>query len=262
MSKIILEDFNEGDGFYKVNLAYLNKEQVEEIEALVSKWNPTDEDIKSCIGMCLTDANEQRFKDYGTNLRDCLAWLEKQGETYTKKDVDDAYVEGIAFAKSELEKQSKQKPVINIDIPFGTKDSELIEASYYIPEGFHAEIEGNNVVIKKGEQKLTPIDINKMVDDYANTKERGNEKFGLPLNCMIRAYRQGLNDAIEKVALKAAWSKKDMYMIENLIHIFEVNYPNEYYKPLRENISQELIPVVYSIDIINWLKSLKERIGG
>ena len=56
MNKIVLEDFNEGDGYFKVNLAYLTKEQVEEIESLVSKWNPTDEDIKSCIGMCLTDA--------------------------------------------------------------------------------------------------------------------------------------------------------------------------------------------------------------
>lgn len=33
------------------------------------------------------------------------------------------------------------------------KDSELQEVSYYIPEGFHAEIEGNKVIIKKGEQK-------------------------------------------------------------------------------------------------------------
>ena len=80
MGKIVLEDFYEGEGYYKVNLAYLSKEQVEEIEALVSKWNPTDEVIKDCIGMCLTDVNEQRFKDYGTNLRDCLAWLEKQGD--------------------------------------------------------------------------------------------------------------------------------------------------------------------------------------
>lgn len=46
---------------------------------------PNDEDIKSCIAMCLTDANEQRFKDYGTNLKDCLAWLEKKGE---KKPAD------------------------------------------------------------------------------------------------------------------------------------------------------------------------------
>lgn len=83
MSKIVLEDFNEGDGYYKVNLAYLSKEQVEEIETLVSKWHPTDEDIKSCIGMCLTDANEQRFKDYNTTLKDCLNWFENQENSET-----------------------------------------------------------------------------------------------------------------------------------------------------------------------------------
>lgn len=84
MGKIVLEDFYEGNGHYKVNLAYLNKEQVKEIESLVSKWKPTDEYIKSCIEMCLTDANEQRFKDYGTNLKDCLDWLEKRSNTSNK----------------------------------------------------------------------------------------------------------------------------------------------------------------------------------
>ncbi len=39
----------------------------------------------NCIGMCLTDANEQRFKDYGTTLKDCLAWLKKQGEKESNK---------------------------------------------------------------------------------------------------------------------------------------------------------------------------------
>ena len=34
-----------------------------------------------------------------------LAWLEKQGETYTKKDVDDAWLKGMCDAKRELEKQ-------------------------------------------------------------------------------------------------------------------------------------------------------------
>lgn len=32
-------------------------------------------------------------------------WLEKQGQTFTKKDVDDAYLKGISDAKDELEKQ-------------------------------------------------------------------------------------------------------------------------------------------------------------
>ena len=41
---------------------------------------------------------------------DIIAWLEKQGESYTKKDVDDAYLKGISDAKNELEKQCEQKP--------------------------------------------------------------------------------------------------------------------------------------------------------
>ena len=39
-----------------------------------------DERIKKCIGMCLTDVTEQRFEEFNTTLKDCLAWLEKQGE--------------------------------------------------------------------------------------------------------------------------------------------------------------------------------------
>ena len=39
-----------------------------------------DERIRECICMALTDVDEQRFKDFGTTLKDCLSWLEKQKE--------------------------------------------------------------------------------------------------------------------------------------------------------------------------------------
>lgn len=39
-----------------------------------------------------------------------ISWLAKQGETFTKKDVDDAYLKGISDTKNELEKQGGQKP--------------------------------------------------------------------------------------------------------------------------------------------------------
>lgn len=42
---IICEDFNEGDGYYKVNLAYLSKSQVEFIENLVTSWQNHTNDI-------------------------------------------------------------------------------------------------------------------------------------------------------------------------------------------------------------------------
>ena len=39
-----------------------------------------------------------------------IAWLEKQAQTFTKKDVDDAYLKGVCDAKQELENQGEQKP--------------------------------------------------------------------------------------------------------------------------------------------------------
>ena len=67
----------------------------------------------------------------------------------------------ILFAKMkeagyEWDSEKKElKKIGTVDIPFSVKDSELIESTYFIPEGFHAEIEDNKVIIKKGEQKPT-----------------------------------------------------------------------------------------------------------
>ena len=89
---IVLEDFNEGDGFYKVNLAYLSKEQVEEIENIVKKWNPElkeseDEDkvMKELLYNIIvsndnTPSSKEIFSVYGKTKEDVLAWLEKQGK--------------------------------------------------------------------------------------------------------------------------------------------------------------------------------------
>lgn len=42
---IVFEDFNGDDGFYKVHLDYLNKEQVEVIETLVEDWNEEKKEL-------------------------------------------------------------------------------------------------------------------------------------------------------------------------------------------------------------------------
>lgn len=54
------------------------------------------------------------------SIRDMIAWLEKQGTSYTKRNVDDAYVKGMAFAKDELE---KQKPAWSEEDEIGLGDA-------------------------------------------------------------------------------------------------------------------------------------------
>lgn len=84
---IVLEDFNEGDGFYKVNLAYLNKEQVEEIESLIKKWNPelteSDEQIRQWIIDDIRynmDNEPLNNSEYKKKAKKAIAWLEQQSE--------------------------------------------------------------------------------------------------------------------------------------------------------------------------------------
>lgn len=60
---------------------------------------------------------------------------------------------------------------IDYEMPFGAKDSELMGATYTIPEGFHAVIEGNKVIIKKDESAnfdagLDVEELKKELDKY------------------------------------------------------------------------------------------------
>lgn len=56
------------------------------------------------------------IKGYRENAIKRLEELEKQGESYTKKDVDDAYLKGISDAKNEIEKQYEANYQIRKDI--------------------------------------------------------------------------------------------------------------------------------------------------
>lgn len=80
-------------------------------EIFTDLYESEDEKIrKSLIHLVHLYGGEFGMIDANTSVEKAIAWLEKQGESYTKRDVDNAYIEGMAFAKDELEKQGKQKP--------------------------------------------------------------------------------------------------------------------------------------------------------
>lgn len=64
--------------------------------------------------------NEKIVKRYISDIEidKWIAWLEKQGQTFTKKDVDDAYLQGICDTKHEIEKRSEQLPADKIEPKF------------------------------------------------------------------------------------------------------------------------------------------------
>lgn len=90
-------------------------------------------------------------------------------------DSDGDYDDDYAFLVSEQDEYElvAKKIEDEIEIPFGAKDSELQEETYFIPKGFHAEIDDDKVVIKKGEKSTT----------WSDEDERMKENIEEALDC-------------------------------------------------------------------------------
>lgn len=126
----------------------------------------------------------------------------------------------------DSEKKELKKIENEIEIPFGAKDSELQEATYYIPKSFHAEIDDDKVVIKKGEKPAAwsdedekiISDIHCFLDYRTNchlhdqeTKERAKK---------IVSWLDELKDRVQPKP-KQEWSDEDEKIVTELIGIFE-----------------------------------------
>jgi hypothetical protein len=100
----------------------------------------------------------------------------------------------LYFPELKESKDEKVRKAIHIYLDWldGRKD--------YAPKGEYSIKDMIAWLDKQGDP--VTINIDKMVEDYANNKECDNEGFGKPVNCMIRAYRQGLTDAIATLNLR------------------------------------------------------------
>lgn len=77
---------------------------------------------------------EEHYQIDDDVVRNYIAWLEKQGDTYTKKDVDDAWLKGICDAKRELEKQGKKPYWKPSEEQLQTLHAQLNEGAVTYPE--------------------------------------------------------------------------------------------------------------------------------
>ena len=87
-----------------------------------------DEKIRKEITELVMQPTWKTEKEFHRRKELC-AWLEKQGETFTKKDVDNTYLKGVCDAKHELEKQG-----------------EIDKESYEIAEKEKREFVGNGFI--------------------------------------------------------------------------------------------------------------------
>lgn len=155
-----------------------------------------------------------------------LAWLEKQGTSYTKKDVDDAYLEGVTNTKNEIEKQYEANYQIRKDIAtfiFNYRGDIKDRAKWIDYLGIKVSF-----VEKQGEQK--PVVTPKFkVGDTIKELETGNlfyvnsvEDFGYTLhykNCNANGCTMSFKyeDNYELVEQKTEWSEEDEKHLNRIV---------------------------------------------
>ena len=148
------------------------------------------------------------------------AALEKQGESYTKKDVDDAYVEGMAFAKNELEKQGEQKP------NFCHHEVDLSDCSEEYRKAYYDGWNNCNMQHSQCKSELEDVAkclINGMKFYYEDDEEAtwGTDKWSMPVKYIIKVLEKQCEqkpaDKVEpKFKVKYAGSEYNVLEIKEI----------------------------------------------
>lgn len=145
----------------------------------------------------------------------------KKTDTYCQEnckgfqEMGKCFADGNCKAKREAESTNKveQHSINEIEIPFGAKDSELQEATYYIPKGFHAEIDDDKVVIKKGEKPAAWSKKDEKMFEYAlhmiewySGKNEDKSRF-------VSDWLKSLEDRVQP---KQEWSAEDNSVLKDI----------------------------------------------
>jgi len=157
------------------------------------------------------------------------------------------------LGQSEVTKTSDQEEIA--EIPFGAKDSELQEATYYIPKGFHAEVDDDKVVIKKGEKPTAWSEENgrriQRISDFIWKNRKGDTDDIYQQEQDVK-WLKSLKDRVgceANCTTTKEWSEEDEHRVKDTIYFLDT--AKKYYASTVE------------LDAcIDWLKSLKQRIGG
>lgn len=201
--------------------------------------------IKACIEMCLTDANEQRFKDYNTTLKDCLEWLENQehiSKTYLTVQDDKSeeiskeiikYLEQTVphHHRDELLKSKEWIAWLKNQNP--QKLDNMIKPIFNVGDTVrHKNIEGFECTIES-------------IDDstyYGNTtnfdiKDQNNWKLVEPIDYI--AYSKD-----------TVWNESDRLHLGSILSILKTERNNAEVEQYRDSVNSD----------IDWINNLKNRV--
>jgi len=224
---------------------------------------------------------------YGEPLEDeaeeMLAWLEKQGQTFTKKDVDDAYLKGVCDTKHELEKQGEESRRQRVEEAM----REIDEKSKDFVEAFQGKTSEEILAEMRGKQK--PFDEYEGLTDFERTladicigwigqelgwKQYIKDNADALLRIAVEKFNSVQDAPFEK---NPAWSEECKEAFSDICEnccgrtvelVKKIMQPKQEWSEDDEKMRLELIQ--YFVDgndlkhnlayIFDWLKSFKDRV--
>ena len=183
----------------------------------------------------------------GIQGKEILAWIEKQGETFTKKDVDDAYLKGICDAKHELEKQGEQKPILDFkasNFYVSKVDGKIHDMTYNPADKVEPRFK-----VKYAGSEYNVLEVKDIagVTFYGIEDEPNHIDYVKAENCEIISGYAIKENGSPYPTKPAAWSDEDDYNLQCMIAKVTSDIQ-------KGNVGR-------NNELIDWLKSLKQRIG-
>lgn len=200
------------------------------------------------LGICHVNTDNGLFHDDRFGI-DCFGTIDGHFEPATDEQITllfKAMHKARYWWNRETLELTRKKDEFDIEIPFGAYDSGLIEESWTMPEGFHAEIEGNTVYVRKNQQQQSWSKEDKEVlDDIINCALKH-----VNLDARATMWLQSLKNRVFSV--QESWSEEDLNMIDNIIRgLKSVEYLV---------FTEDAYGRTQIAGPIKWLQSLKERI--
>lgn len=217
----ILKDFRDKSALFSVRTA---------LDTIIPglKGSKDEKVRKALIEMVHDTTGDELWGDYNVHKEDALAWLEKQDEAFTRKDVDDAYLKGMCDTKHELEKQGNINETINRDklaqgvlrgaainlitwIDYNAAEGNMCLSNMECKDIEDALVSGNwdkiyayiKKKLEKQDNKSVNIDIESMVSSYKQRlKSQGGVENSPLVNMCLTAFRHGIENTLEELNLK------------------------------------------------------------
>ncbi len=200
------------------------------------------------------DALREGITHFGITQYQIDNWLkkyvdvEKQGESYTKKDVDDAWLKGICDAKRELEKQGEQKEINLVEIlKHYPRETELYSPLY--GKLWLAEVDEEHEIINCYRYQLNEGCVRAILEQEDIVSFHSNGTTGLPdfnisKDCMLFLYdvekqgEQKSNDNVESTAQSYITPNQEFFqwIYDRLIYVHNENPNADYMLSLKERI--------------------------